>query len=98
MKMNELSEALSLTTSTVTRMVDNLVRDDLIERGHDQFDRRLVIVRLTNKGKGLAKDIKGFKERYFDSIKEIVEVDGKEEMISSLKILIDAFENFKSKL
>lgn len=98
MKMNELSEVMSLSTSTMTRMVDNLVKDDLIERGQDQFDRRLVIVRLTNKGKKIAKEIKEFKEKYFDSINEIVEKDGKEEMISSLKILIDAFENFKSKL
>ncbi|MFQ5686078.1 MAG: MarR family winged helix-turn-helix transcriptional regulator [Candidatus Scalindua sp.] len=98
MQMSELSDAMSLTTSTSTRMIDTLVKEGFVERGHDQFDRRLVVVGLTSKGKKVAKDIKGFRDRYFDSIKDKVEGDGETEMISSLRILIDAFENFKSKL
>ncbi|MFQ5713831.1 MAG: MarR family winged helix-turn-helix transcriptional regulator [Candidatus Scalinduaceae bacterium] len=98
MQMSELSDAMSLTTSTSTRMIDGLVKEGFVERGHDQFDRRMVVVGLTSKGKKITKDIKEFRDRYFDSIRDRVEDDGKAEMISSLKILIDAFENFKSKL
>ncbi len=98
MRMNELSEAMSSTTSTSTRMIDSLVEDGFVERGHDKFDRRLVTVGLTGKGKQIAKDIKAFRDRYFDSIKDKVKDKGKEEMIMSLKTLIDAFGNFKSQL
>lgn len=98
MQMNELSDAMSLTTSTSTRMIDSLVKEGFVERGKDQFDRRLVAVRLTQKGKKITKDIQEFRNKYFESIKEKVEGDGKEEMILSLKTLIDAFEDFKSKL
>lgn len=98
MRMNELSEAMSLTTSTSTRMIDNLVKDGYVERGHDKFDRRLVTVGLTGKGKKVAKDIKAFRDKYFESIKDKVKDDGKEAMVSSLKTLIDAFGNFKSQL
>lgn len=98
MQMNELSDAMSLTTSTSTRMINSLVKEGFVERGQDQFDRRLVAVRLTQKGKKISKDIQEFRNKYFESIKEKVENDGKEEMILSLKTLIDAFESFKSKL
>ncbi len=98
MRMNELSEAMSLTTSTSTRMIDSLVDEGFVERGHDKFDRRLVTVGLTGKGKKVAKDIKVFRDRYFDSINAKVKDNGKEEMTASLKILIDAFGDFKSQL
>ncbi len=98
MRMNELSEAMSLTTSTSTRMIDNLVKEGFVERGYDKFDRRLVTVGLTGSGKKIAKDIKAFRDRYFDSIKDKVKDKGEEEMISSLKTLIEAFGNFKSQL
>lgn len=98
MRMNELSDAMSLTTSTSTRMIDNLVKEGLVERDHDKFDRRLVNVGLTGKGKKVAKDIKAFRGRYFESIKDTVKDNGTEAMIASLKNLIDAFGNFKSQL
>ncbi len=98
MRMNELSGAMSLMASTSTRMVDTLVGGGFVERGHDKLDRRLVTVELTAKGKKVAKDIKAFRNRYFDSIKDKVKEDGKEEMIMSLKTLIGAFANFKSQL
>ena len=98
MRMNELSDVMSLTTSTSTRMIDSLVEEGYVERGHDKFDRRLVTVGLTGNGKKIAKDIKAFRDRYFDSIKERVKDNGKEEMIMSLKALVDAFGNFKSQL
>ncbi len=98
MRMSELSETMSLTTSTSTRMIDSLVKEGFVERGYDKYDRRLVTVGLTGNGKKIAEDIKAFRDRYFDSIKDKVKEDGKEEMIMSLKTLIDAFRNFKSQL
>jgi DNA-binding MarR family transcriptional regulator len=98
MYMKELSKAMSLNTSTSTRMIDGLVKEGFVERGHDKFDRRLVTVGLTGKGKKVAKDIKAFRDRYFDSINTRVKDNGKEEMIMSLKTLLDAFGNFKSQL
>ncbi len=98
MRMSELSETMSLTTSTSTRMIDSLVKEGFVERGYDKYDRRLVTVGLTGNGKKIAEDIKAFRDRYFDSIKAKVKDNGEEEMIMSLKTLIDAFRNFKSQL
>lgn len=98
MYMNELSKKLSLNTSTSTRMIDSLVKEGFVERGKDKSDRRVVTVELSDKGKKMVKDIKTFRDRYFDLIKDKVKNKGKEEMISSLQILIDAFGSFKLQL
>ncbi len=98
MSMNQLSKAMSLSASTSTRMIDGLVKEGFVERKYDQLDRRLVIVALTGKGKKIARNINAFREKYFDSINDKVKDNGEKEMISSLKILIDAFGSFKSQL
>lgn len=90
--------AMSLTTSTFTCMIDNLVKEGFVERGYDKFDRRLVTVELTGNGEKIAKDIKAFRNRYFNSIKDEIKESGEEETITSLKTLIGAFGNFRSRL
>ena len=42
--MNELSKAVSLDTSTMTRMIDQLVEKGLVHREADRRDRRVVLV------------------------------------------------------
>jgi hypothetical protein len=55
-------------------------------------------VGLTGKGKKVAKDIKAFRDKYFESIEDKIKGDGKEAMVMSLKTLIDAFGDFRSQL
>ena len=45
-----LAERLSVTPSTLTRIMDRLVRNDLVRREVDDDDRRLVRHRLTSAG------------------------------------------------
>ena len=49
--MKELSEAMDLAGSTMTRMVDQLVRKGLVHRRPDEEDRRVVQVGLTAQGR-----------------------------------------------
>ena len=49
--MAELSTAHGVSFSTMTSMVDRLIKGGLIERQRDDKDRRIVLVRLSAKGK-----------------------------------------------
>jgi DNA-binding MarR family transcriptional regulator len=51
--MNALSEALGLASSTVTRMVDQLVAKNLVRRRPGDEDRREVLAELTDEGSRL---------------------------------------------
>lgn len=48
--MTELSRAMHLRPSTVTGLVDALIEHDQVERLNDPEDRRVVRVRLTDRG------------------------------------------------
>jgi DNA-binding MarR family transcriptional regulator len=49
--MSETAATLEVTTGTLTVAVDRLVRKGYVERQRDLYDRRVVRVRLTRKGK-----------------------------------------------
>lgn len=51
MKQSELAIGIGKSSVFVTRMVDHLEKDGLVERGQHQFDRRINVIRLTSEGK-----------------------------------------------
>ena len=52
---NALAERAGVTRATVTGLLDGLEREELIERHADVTDRRALCIRLTRKGKRVAK-------------------------------------------
>ncbi len=74
--MNELSEAMGLANSTMTRMIDNLVSKGLVNRRHDDEDRRVVRVTLTPRGQELRRTFeKERQEIYGEVLVDIQESD-----------------------
>ena len=53
--VGELACAAGIATPTATRMLDALVRDGVVTRRGSSVDRRVVTVRLTDKGRRLAR-------------------------------------------
>lgn len=53
--MSELAKLLNVVMSAVTGTADRLIKKDLVIRERDQDDRRIVRIRLTEKGKNIAK-------------------------------------------
>lgn len=90
--MNELSDRMNLDSSTMTRVVDKLVRDELVKRERDEEDKRIMLVSLTEKGKRAAfilnSSVNGYYKKIISSIPE-----GKvEEVLNAVSILLKAFE------
>lgn len=92
MTMHALSEWMSLATSTMTRIVDNLVRDGYIERSHDPQDRRVVQVSLTEKGGQLFQAIKEIYHEYHRRIVENIPAGELHQVVESLTMLIEAIK------
>jgi DNA-binding MarR family transcriptional regulator len=51
LRMSELAERVWLSPSGLTRMVDRLERDGLVERDRFQGDARVMLARLTDRGR-----------------------------------------------
>ena len=74
MMMNELSSAANVDTSTMTRMVDQLVEKGLVVRHADAKDRRLVRVGLTPQGQKMHKELgEVLASYYMESLEDITE-------------------------
>ncbi len=74
-----LAKSLDVRNSTITSLVDRLVKLSLVKRRRDERDRRIVLVELTDKGKKLTEKLLTLrKERLKEIVKELPEEKVKE--------------------
>jgi len=90
--MQDLSEHMNLNTSTMTRIVDKLVRDKYIHRERSEKDRRVVLANLTEEGKKAAGNLNGSIKDYYEVITKNLPKDRVEEVLEAVSLLMDAFE------
>ena len=95
-KMRQLTEALGVSAGTATRVVDNLVRDGLVERTSDPADRRHVCVRPTPRGERKIKELAECYRRFWESVHEAVPRKRRRETFVALEVLVDAVEKAKA--
>ncbi|MDP4090217.1 MAG: MarR family transcriptional regulator [Bacillota bacterium] len=90
--MNELSDKMNLDTSTMTRVIDKLVRDGYIERDRDEADRRVVIVTLTDKGRESTEELSASVNEYYKKIISNIPLGKVDDILNSISVLLKAFE------
>lgn len=90
--MNELSDKMNLDTSTMTRVIDKLVRDGFVERDRHESDRRVVVVTLTDKGNKAAAKLHLSVNEYYKKIISSIPMGQTEEILNSVSVLLKAFE------
>lgn len=90
--MKELSDRMNLNSSTMTRILDNLVRDEYIERKKSPEDRRYVMVALTEKGLTSAGVLNQSVTAYYKKIIENIPEGKLDDVLSTTDVLIRAFE------
>lgn len=66
--MGEVSDKMQLQVSTVTRIMNNLVRDGLVFRQKSECDKRIVEAALTEKGQKVAGELKKSIESYYREV------------------------------
>lgn len=91
--MNELSDKMNLNSSTMTRIINNLVRDGFVERAKKEADRRIVVVRLTAKGLEASMQLQGSIMDFYRKIVANLPYGQIENVLRSVSLVIDAFDN-----
>ena len=59
LSLSALSDRIRANNSTVTGIIDRMERDGLVERMRDLKDRRVWLIRLTDRGRKAARQISG---------------------------------------
>src|SRR5262245_34697665 len=57
LSLSSLSDRIKAQNSTVTGIIDRMEREGLVRRERSEADRRVVLIRLTNKGRSIAESI-----------------------------------------
>lgn len=79
LSLTELSERMSARNSTVTGIVDRMERDGLVSRERSSTDRRVVIIRATDKGKEIARGVPlGAMEIFSTALSSLGQADRRE--------------------
>lgn len=90
--LNELSELLNLDNSTMSRTVNNLVKQGFVIRDIHSEDRRYVKIKLTDEGHKVFKTIETSMEAYYKNILNSIPEDKREQVLDSLILLVSAVE------
>ena len=93
--MGELAEQLGLTESAATRLVDRLLRMNLVRRDRDEVDRRVVRVRLSSYGRQLADLVFQRREEQFTRFAERLSDDDRENLVHGLSALLSVFQDME---
>ncbi len=102
-RMKDIGEKLGVKPSSVTNLVDRLIKAELVERSFDPEDRRVVEVSLSEGGKKLIEEVRNNDRKNWEKV--IGKIDKKEyeqllritkKMDKALSEIIIEFEGDKS--
>jgi len=78
--MSTFSSTLGIDNSTATRMVDRLIKKKWVEKEKDPYDRRVILVRLTEIGTSIKEEIESNIDVLGDKIESTVSMDDRDEV------------------
>ena len=93
-KVSDLSAQLQITPPAVTHIINSLEDGGYVERLADATDRRLVLVKLTERGKHV---IAAVREKFLETLKDLLGVLGERDSQEFLRLLAAAVAYFKER-
>lgn len=86
---SQISKKIMLTKATLTRSIDKLVRLGYVKRFYNKNDRRIINLKLSNRGKLLYRLHNKDNKKYIDMLLDGLSKDEKEEFLSRIEKLIE---------
>ena len=90
--MGELSQRLGITQGVATRMVDRLLEKGMVERARGEKDRRVVLVKATEKGSAVARGIEELNRGKMQELFRHVPAKERTDLLALLKEIERRFE------
>ncbi|AKN31405.1 MarR family transcriptional regulator [Clostridium carboxidivorans P7] len=93
--LNELAKILTVDKSTMSRTINNLVKNQLVIRELHPEDRRYVTIKLTDEGMKAFKNVECGMQEYYKNIFRAIPEEKREQVLESLKLLTEAVNKNK---
>lgn len=96
MTIGDLCDRMFLACSTVSGLVDRLEKMELVERYRDEEDRRVVRLKLTEKGLHCTEEILQQRREKLEHDLAMIEVERQKELIDNLKLMLEIMNDTES--
>ena len=83
-RVSDISTRLSITTPSVTKLINELVSKDIVEKYESELDKRITLIKLTEKG--LKYEAKYVTEYHADWLKNIEDLTD-DEVLSTINTI-----------
>lgn len=90
--MSEVAQKLKITVSTLTTAINKLIKKGYVERNRIETDRRVVLIKLTRKGKLAFRIHQRFHGEMINNAIEGLTLEEEEVLISSLNKINNFFK------
>jgi len=97
MRVTEISEKLEITPSGVTHTINSLEKGGFIERLADPNDRRIVLVRATDKSKDIIKKLYAERVQFLEGLVTFLGEQDSKEFIRLFSKALDYFKESRKK-
>lgn len=94
MKVSEISKSLHVTSPTITQLIKSLQAQGLVERSIDPADRRVVYIKLTEKGNNITREAA---DAFLSSLNGLIAYLGEEQSNQLAELLTKVFTYFSEK-
>lgn len=84
MSVRDLADAADLSPASVTEMLDGLAADGLVQRQRSERDRRVVLISLTDGGRGLVEERRA---RFEPRLRAALEPFGEHDLVTAAAVL-----------
>ena len=91
--IGDLCERMFLACSTISGLIDRLEKIQLVERYRDEEDRRVVRLKLTEKGVNCTQSILEKRKEQFEKDLKMIDIERQEELITNLNLLLQIMKN-----
>lgn len=93
MTIGELSSKMSLACSTITDLIDRMEKNGLVYRERDQKDKRVVRIKVKQKGYEIVEKVLGKRRIYLAEKLMVLEETDKVLLSQNLKALYDVMKS-----
>ena len=90
--MSDVAHDLEITVGSLTTAINKLIKKGYVERKRIEEDRRVVLIKLTEKGDEAFKSHADFHDDMIKSIMKELPKDEEEILITALKKMVNFFE------
>ena len=97
LSQRDLVERLNLAKSTVSRLINQMMKKGWVERSRHPVDKRVWLCRLTAEGKKLAGNVTQARTEKFTNILDQIPPEKQGEILNSLHVLVEATRDANKK-